>query len=111
MPRLNRRSFIALSALTGLIPHALRAEGHATTHEVTIEGFAFSPATLEVAAGDSITFTNNDGAPHTATAADGAFDTGRLNRGESATVTVANAGEHAYACAFHPNMRATVTAT
>ena len=41
--------------------------GHAATHTVTIRNFAFEPATLTVAAGDTVTFTNADGAPHTAT--------------------------------------------
>ena len=35
-----------------------------------------------------MTFTNNDTAPHTATADDGAFDTGEIAPGASATVTL-----------------------
>ncbi|MBO6902191.1 MAG: cupredoxin family copper-binding protein [Rhizobiaceae bacterium] len=81
----------------------------AADHAVEIKGMKFTPASLSVAAGDSITFTNMDAAPHTATAEGGGFDTGRLNKGESATVTVA-AGEHAYKCVFHPSMRGSVTA-
>ena len=80
----------------------------AADHAVEIRGMKFSPAALTVAAGDTVTFTNMDAAPHTATAADGSFDTGRLGKGQSATVTVA-AGEHAYACAIHPSMKASVT--
>ena len=59
---------------------------------------------------DTITFTNEDGAPHTATADDGAFDTGRLTKGQSATVTVSASGDHAYKCLVHPSMKGTVTA-
>jgi len=109
MTRLNRRSFVALTALTGLMPHALRAAGHSTAHAITIEGFAFAPADLTAAVGDTITVTNNDGAPHTLTADDGSFDTGRLNRGESAEITLTAAGSFPYKCAFHPNMTGTIT--
>lgn len=82
----------------------------AADHAVEIRGMKFVPAALEVAAGDTITFTNADAAPHTATAGDGAFDTGRLNKGQSATVTVAASGDHAYVCKIHPMMKGTVTA-
>lgn len=82
----------------------------AADHAVSIKGMRFDPPVLTVAVGDTITFTNEDGAPHTATAGNGAFDTGRLNRGESATVTVATAGAHDYICEIHPMMKGTVTA-
>ena len=109
MPRLTRRT--TLAALLAAPFAMLARPGHAETHAVTIEGFAYSPANLSVAAGDTVVFTNNDGAPHTATAGDGSFDTGRLNRGQSAEVTVSAAGEIAYQCTFHPNMRGTITAS
>ena len=82
----------------------------AADHAVTIVGMAFSPAEISVAAGDTITFTNQDSAPHTATALEGAFDTGRLGQGQSATVTVAGAGAFAYKCVIHPSMKGVVTA-
>ena len=107
MPKLTRRSTLAglLAAPLALIAGRSRA----ATHAITIEGFAFSPADLTAAVGDTITVTNNDGAPHTLTADDGSFDTGRLNRGESAEITLSAAGSFPYKCAFHPNMRGTIT--
>jgi plastocyanin len=76
---------------------------------VTIESFAFGPAELSVAAGTPVTFVNNDTAPHTATA--DAFDTGRLDLGESATITLDEPGSHHYLCTYHPNMIGTITVT
>ncbi len=78
---------------------------------MTIAEFAFGPAELSVAAGTTVTFVNNDSAPHTATADDGSFDTGTIEPGASATVTVDAAGSFAYHCNFHPNMTATLTVT
>ena len=82
----------------------------ATNHNVAIQGMKFRPANITVAAGDTITFTNNDSAPHTATAGDGSFDTGRLGKGESARVTIRDAGSTDYICRLHPMMKGKVTA-
>lgn len=105
---ISRRSLLTAFAAA---PIALGAAGpaRAATHTVTIKGFAYSPATLTVAAGDTIVFTNTDSAPHTATARDGSFDTGRLNRGDSAEVTLGEAGVHDYVCAFHGSMTGSIT--
>lgn len=99
-----------LGGLAGLPLLAAAKRAEAATHAVTIQGFAFNPAALNVAVGDTVTFTNADGAPHTATAQDGSFDTGTLRRGDSASITIGAAGAHAYKCNFHPAMKGTITA-
>ena len=78
---------------------------------VTIQGFAFGPATIDVPAGTSVTWTNEDSAPHTATADDQSWDTGSLGEGESGSVTFDEPGEYPYHCAFHDQMSGTVTVT
>lgn len=89
---------------------AFTAPAFAADHLVEIQGMKFSVPALEVAVGDTVTFTNLDGAPHTATARDGAFDTGRLAKGGSATITISEAGTFDYFCAVHPAMKASITA-
>lgn len=101
-----KKTVATIAALVAM----LAAPAFAAEHAVAIKGMAFVPAVIEVAAGDTITFTNEDAAPHTATADDGSFDTGRLNKGQSATVTIGAAGEFAYKCLVHPSMKGTVTA-
>ncbi|MGB0799216.1 MAG: cupredoxin domain-containing protein [Planktomarina sp.] len=88
---------------------ATQVSAGGVTHEVAIEGFKFVPADITIAPGDSVRFTNNDSAPHTATADDGTFDTKRLNRGKSATLTFASAGTFSYFCEFHPMMKGAIT--
>lgn len=102
----TRRAFIiaGLALLAAPMASAMAAD-----HQVTIKSFKFSPAQITVAAGDTITFTNDDGAPHTGTALDGSFDTDRLNKGESGTVTISAAGSIDFKCNFHPNMKGTIT--
>jgi len=76
--------------------------------EVRIESFHFEPTTLNVTPGTVIVWTNQDGAPHTATAKDESFDTGRLDEGESGQVTFDKPGNFEYVCDFHPWMEARV---
>lgn len=75
---------------------------------VTIQDFAFSPATITVDVGDTVSWSNRDGVQHSATADDGSFDTGLLRRGQSDSHTFTEAGTFAYHCTPHPNMTATV---
>jgi plastocyanin len=76
---------------------------------VTIVDFAFDPDGLTVPAGTTVTFTNEDGATHTATADDESFDTGDLEQGDSSEVTLDEAGEIAYFCLIHNYMTGTIT--
>jgi plastocyanin len=77
---------------------------------ITISGFKFAPATLAVSKGARVTVTNNDGVAHTATADDGTgFDTGNIEPGASATLTLPTAGTFAYRCTIHPYMKGTIT--
>ena len=75
---------------------------------VSIVDFAFEPARLEVAVGTTVAWTNRGEAPHTATAEDGAFDTGQLDAGAVARVAFEARGTYAYACLFHPEMTGTI---
>ena len=75
---------------------------------VRIQDFAFDPPTVEIPAGTIVTWTNLDAVAHTATAADGAFDSGNLDPGQSFSFTFDAPGTHDYVCRYHPNMRGTV---
>ncbi|MEM7378501.1 MAG: cupredoxin family copper-binding protein [Pseudomonadota bacterium] len=75
---------------------------------IAISNFAYSPAQQTVSAGDTIVFVNEDGAPHSATATDGSFDTGVFAGGESGSITVSSVGTYDYFCSVHPNMKGTL---
>ena len=83
----------------------------ATSAKVSIKNFAFSPKTLKVKAGTKVTVKNNDGTTHTFSADKGAFDTGDIDSGSSATVTVKKPGTYAYHCNIHSSMHGTIKAT
>jgi len=78
---------------------------------VTIKDFTFSPDPIEVPAGSKVTVVNADGTVHTLTATDGAFDTGDLDGGTTATVAVAEAGTYEYFCEIHQYMTGSLKAS
>ena len=71
---------------------------------VSIKNFAFSPKTLTVKAGAKVRVKNKDGTTHTFTADKGAFDTGDIDGGSSAKVTVKKPG-HLRVPLQHPHAR------
>jgi LPXTG-motif cell wall-anchored protein len=75
---------------------------------VTIADFSFSPASLTINQGDTVTWVNNGPTPHSATANNGSFNTGILKAGQSASHTFAQAGTYSYFCQPHPYMKATI---
>jgi plastocyanin len=80
------------------------------THTVTIDATTFSPASLTVAAGDSVVWINRDVIPHTATSASaGAFDSGTIATGKSWKHAFKAKADLAYFCQFHPTMKGRLT--
>jgi len=79
--------------------------------EVKITNFAFDPPKLTVRAGTTVTWTNQDGAPHTITSDAGDWDSGQLSKGQSFSHTFDQAGTFAYHCAVHPTMTGTIVVT
>lgn len=80
----------------------------ASAGSVTIAGRAFSPASITVARGGTVTWSNRDDDAHTVTAS-GAFGSGTLRTGASFSHTFPEAGTFRYVCEFHSEMRGTVT--
>lgn len=107
MSTISRRTLLQFSLAAPAI--LLASTARAATHQVSIVGMAFVPASLTIAAGDTVIFANDDNAPHTATDDAGAFDTGRLSKGQSAQLTFPSSGSFAYHCAVHPRMVGTIT--
>jgi plastocyanin len=80
---------------------------------VSIADMAFSPATLTVKAGTTVTWTNQDGVGHTVTSTDGPdtdaaatslFDSGTLTQGDTFSYTFDEPGTYYYVCTIHATM-------
>jgi plastocyanin len=77
--------------------------------EVDIQDFAYNPDPVTISIGQRVTWTNQDSAPHTATARDrDVLQSGTLNQGDTYTQTFDTPGTYDYFCEFHPNMKGTV---
>jgi plastocyanin len=84
-------------------PAGTSSSGSAATGTTVVEkGFAFSPATLDVKVGDTVTFKNEDSAPHNVKI-DGK-ELGSQDPGASVTWTASAAGSFPYSCIIHPSM-------
>lgn len=77
------------------------------TYTVLIKGFEFVPAKLEVKAGDTVIWKNEDIVPHTATG--NKFDSRSLDKGQSWTYVARQKGSFPYICRFHPTMKGELT--
>jgi plastocyanin len=89
----------------GAAPHL----AHATAPAVTVALFQYRPASLTVAAGTRVVWTNQDEIVHTVTApgapAQRAFDGTLDGKGASIALTFTAPGDYPYACERHPHMR------
>ena len=88
------------------------APATAATATVTIKGFAFSPATLNIAKGTKVTITNQDSATHTFTSGANRTKDGKIDQqitgGTDGTVTFDQAGTFEIFCSIHSSMKMTV---
>ncbi len=76
--------------------------------EVEIEDFSYRPDPVTIEEGGKVIWKNRDSAPHTATAADGSFDTGTIEEDKLKSETFKEAGTYEYVCSIHPQMHGTV---
>jgi|SRR5215210_673508 len=75
---------------------------------VSIQDFSFSPSQITVAPGTTVTWVNKGPSPHTTTADDGSWDSGKLQQGEDFSFTFDKPGTYTYHCSIHPDMTASV---
>jgi plastocyanin len=76
--------------------------------QVSIKDMKFSPATLTVKPGTTVTWTNKDDHDHTVVASDESFKSGNLGHGETFEHKFDKKGKFKYACSYHPRMKGTV---
>jgi plastocyanin len=73
------------------------------TNQVELpKSYKFSPAVIEIDAGTTVTWTNNDNFPHNVHLLDGSDRSVDLGIGESGTITFEEPGTIYYECAIHP---------
>ena len=114
-------TFITLCGCTGSVPSATPATTQTQVPgavTVTLQNFAFNPASMTVPKGTTVTWVNQDSAEHTivndaqGSIARGAlFTSNPLPKGASYSYTFDTTGTYPYHCSLHPSMKATVIVT
>jgi amicyanin len=107
------RGLLRTAAALALLAVWLLPSGQASaaSYSVAMKGYAFSPASLSVPAGSTVTWTNYDTAPHDVKTTSGplAIHSPMLNKGQSWSFTFTTAGSYGYVCTVHPDMTAGIT--
>jgi plastocyanin len=85
-------------------PAPAAANPPAAGSTVKIDNFTFSPASVTVKPGTTVTWVNGDDIPHTVRAVDGSFKSKVLDSDDRFAFTFSKAGEYAYFCSLHPHM-------
>lgn len=81
-----------------------------TPYTVTMVNISFSPSSLRVPRGNTVTWVNNDYVTHTSTSNIGVWNTGNIAPGGSSTTRFDSLGTFSFRCAIHPSqMNGTIT--
>ncbi len=103
---------VVVGSLSAMLVLIVTGAAAASGSAVSIKDFAYSPTTLTVHVGDTVTWSNMEDSsshvPHTATAADRSWNTGVIQPGSAGSVTFRTAGTFAYLCTIHPDMTGTI---
>lgn len=86
---------------------AVAYEAHAqSSATVTMQGYAFQPGDVTIARGGTVTWTNQESAPHDVKFSDS--ESPDLKKGQSYSKTFDKAGTFDYICEIHPTMKGRV---
>ncbi|WP_328634676.1 cupredoxin domain-containing protein [Streptomyces sp. NBC_00356] len=109
MPRLTHRAaHLALATVigSGAVVFLPVPAAHAASHQVLMSDYKFGPRTLTIPVGDSVTWVNQDTAPHDVKTTSGpaSIHSPMLDKGGTWSHTFTKAGSYGYVCTVHPGM-------
>jgi YVTN family beta-propeller protein len=93
-----------------IVVQTAAAQQRSSSRRITIDGFAFVPALVELNPGETVTWVNDDGAPHNISVKDrAAAET--LIPGSSYSTNFEHPGDYEYLCSIHPYMMGKINVT
>ena len=95
---------LLLAGLTQVLAGETLVKTAASAATVQIDNFAFTPATLTITAGTTVTWKNEDDSPHRIGGKGGTFASPALDTDGTFSRTFATPGEYSYICTIHPYM-------
>jgi plastocyanin len=97
-------AFITVTAMAMLALASLAADSKTSPNMVKIDNFSFTPQTMTVRTGTTVTWVNKDDVPHTVTSTDKKFKSRALDTDERFSFTFSAPGTYNYFCSVHPHM-------
>lgn len=85
--------------------------GVSMTDDQDIGALRYDPVSVEVNAGDAVTWTNTGSLPHSVSADDASFDSGLISPGDTFSVTFSSPGTFGYHCVAHPWIKGSIVVT
>jgi len=73
-------------------------------YRITIDNFSFTPASLIVPAGTTVTWANRDDVPHNVVSTEKKFKSPVLDTDEQFSYKFTDPGAYEYFCSIHPKM-------
>ena len=101
-------ALVAVLLLSAASSYSSTKTPQPATAEVKVDNFSFGPATLKVAVGTTVTWTNRDDIPHTVVSTEKVFKSKVLDTDEKFSFTFDKAGTYPYFCSIHPKMTGSV---
>jgi plastocyanin len=94
---------------SGLAGSVVVARAQNPASAVSIDNFTFTPQTLTVKPGTTVTWTNKDDIPHGVASANNTFSKSKaLDTDDSYSFTFTTPGTYQYFCYIHPHMTGTI---
>ena len=103
---MTRKLSFALVVLCAFSPEAFAEEPD--SQSIVMKNFHFSPVTLTVSAGETVTWKNLDEEPHTVASNDGLFRSAGLDQNDSFSFKFDKPGTYRFICSIHPHMMGTI---
>jgi amicyanin len=86
-------------------PAASQESNSSDKNQVKIDNFSFTPTTLTVPSGTTVTWTNQDDVPHNVVSTEGkTLKSPVMDTDQKFSFTFTKAGTYSYFCAIHPKM-------
>ena len=104
----HAKPIAALFSLTAWLIWTEPAANVAPGAQIAIKDFMFSPLTLTVAAGSTVTWLNQDDEPHTVVSDTGLFRSNALDTNETFVFEFDKPGTYRFFCTIHPKMVGTI---
>jgi plastocyanin len=94
--------------VTVLFTSCKKEDDTVPANQVFMESLKFSPSTITVSVGTTVTWTNKESVVHTVTSDGSAFESGDMNNSDTFSFTFTTAGTFPYHCIYHAGMTGTV---